>query len=213
MALAALDFLAVVKPSFCSAYLRGLDRLTIQTSRRGMFVPLLFFSDARTECIVDSDPHPLELPGSQVMVDTLPLGEIGGQHTPLDPTFGDIKDGIEYGPHTQGTRSSTAFGGWDHIFDPLPFLVGQVAWIYFFVHIPILHNPRRLFRQALTNGRSRHPTASAGGNRHARSPPDGPPLAHAVSPTWARRFAGGAPARSAAALVPPRSALTSCRSP
>src|SRR6266446_1868921 len=150
MALASLDFLAVVKPSFCSAYLRGLDRLTIQTSRRGMFVPLLFFSDARTECIVDSDPHPLELPGSQVMVDTLPLGEIGGQHTPLDPTFGDIKDGIEYGPHTQGTRSSTAFGGWDHIFDPLPFLVGQVAWIYFFVHIPILHNPRRLFRQALT---------------------------------------------------------------
>src|SRR5467141_671178 len=150
MAFASLDFLAVVKPSFCSAYLRGLDRLTIQTSRRGMFVPLLFFSDARTECIVDSDPHPLELPGSQVMVDTLPLGEIGGQHTPLDPTFGDIKDGIEYGPHTQGTRSSTAFGGWDHIFDPLPFLVGQVAWIYFFVHIPILHNPRRLFRQALT---------------------------------------------------------------
>src|SRR5882672_7256743 len=149
MAFASLDFLAVVKPSFCSAYLRGLDRLTIQTSRRGMFVPLLFFSDARTECIVDSDPHPLELPGSQVMVDTLPLGEIGGQHTPLDPTFGDIKDGIEYGPHTQGTRSSTAFGGWDHIFDPLPFLVGQVAWIYFFVHIPILHNPRRLFRQAL----------------------------------------------------------------
>src|SRR5467141_2469210 len=149
MAFASLDFLAVVKPSFCSAYLRGLDRLTIQTSRRGMFVPLLFFSDARTECIVDSDPHPLELPGSQVMVDTLPLGEIGGQHTPLDPTFGDIKDGIEYGPHTQGTRSSTAFGGWDHIFDPLPFLVGQVAWIYFFAHIPILHNPRRLFRQAL----------------------------------------------------------------
>src|SRR5207249_11273611 len=35
------------------------------------------------------------------------------------------------------------------IFDPLPFLVGQVAWIYFFVHLPILHNPRRLFRQAL----------------------------------------------------------------
>src|SRR2546427_1831346 len=61
-----------------------------------------------------------------------------------------IKDSIEHGPHTQGARSSTAFGGWDHIFDPLPFLVGQVAWIYFFVHIPILHNPRRLFRQALT---------------------------------------------------------------
>ncbi len=83
------------------------------------------------------------------MIDTLPLGEIGWQHAPLDPTFGHIKDGIEYCPHTQGARSSTAFGGWDHIFDPLPFLVGQVAWIYFFVHIPILHNPRRLFRQAL----------------------------------------------------------------
>src|SRR5713101_7610165 len=83
------------------------------------------------------------------MIDTLPLGEIGWQHAPLDPTFGHIKDGIEYCPHTQGARSSTAFGSWDHLFDPLPFLVGQVAWIYFFVHIPILHNPRRLFRQAL----------------------------------------------------------------
>src|SRR5712692_5620425 len=83
------------------------------------------------------------------MIDTLPLGKIGWQHAPLDPTFGHIKDGIEYGPHTQSARSSTAFGGWDQIFDPLPFLVGQVAWIYFFVHILILHKPRRLFRQAL----------------------------------------------------------------
>src|SRR6266481_2865936 len=83
------------------------------------------------------------------MIDTLPLGEIGGQHAPLDPPFGHIKDGIEYCPHTQGARSSTTFGGGDHLFDPLPFLVGQVAWIYFFVHLPILHNPRRLFRQAL----------------------------------------------------------------
>src|SRR6266700_2520808 len=83
------------------------------------------------------------------MIDALPLGEIGWQHAPLDPTFGHIKDGIEYGPHTQGARSSTAFGGGDQIFDPLQFLVCQVAWIYFFVHIPILHNPRRLFRQAL----------------------------------------------------------------
>src|SRR5713226_894336 len=98
---------------------------------------------------MDSDPHPLEFPGSQVMIDALPLGEIGWQHAPLDPAFGHIKDGIEHCPHTQGARSATAFGGWDHIFDPLPFLVGQVAWIYFFVHIPILHNPRRLFRQAL----------------------------------------------------------------
>src|SRR6266702_1624648 len=149
MAFASLDFLAVVKPSFRSTHLGGLHRLTLQTPRRGMFVPRLFFSDARTEGIVDSDPHPLELPGSQVMRDTLPRGGIGGQHTPLDPPFGHIKDGIEYGPHTQGARSSTAFGGWDHLLNPLPCLVGQVAWIYFFVHLFILHNPRRLFRQAL----------------------------------------------------------------
>src|SRR5882672_8493043 len=85
---------------------------------------------------MDSDPHPLEFPGSQVMIDALPLRKIDWQHTPLDPAFGHIKDSIEHCPHTQGARSSTAFGGGDHIFDPLPFLVGQVAWIYFFVHIP-----------------------------------------------------------------------------
>jgi len=83
------------------------------------------------------------------MIDALPLGKIDWQHAPLDPTFGHIKDSIEHGPHTQGARSSTAFGGGDQIFDPLPFLVSQVAWIDFFIHILILHNPRRLFRQAL----------------------------------------------------------------
>ena len=72
------------------------------------------------------------------MIDALPLGEISGQHAPLDPAFGHIKDGIEHGPHTQSTGASTAFGGWDQIFDPLPLLVGEVAWICFFAHIPIL---------------------------------------------------------------------------
>src|SRR5215475_5805936 len=84
------------------------------------------------------------------MIDALPLGEIGGQQAPLAPTFGHRKDGIEHGPHTQGARASTALSGWDHLFDPLPCLIGQVAWICFFVHIPMLHNPRRLFRQALS---------------------------------------------------------------
>src|SRR6266545_3950189 len=107
------------------------------------------------------------------MIDTLPLGEIGGQHAPLDPTCGHRKDGIEYGPHTQGARSSTAFGGGDQIFDPLPFLVCQVAWIYFFVHIPILHNPRRLFRQALSVLTYAGETASGLRHRAAAAAPRG----------------------------------------
>src|SRR2546421_11695493 len=68
------------------------------------------------------------------MIDALPLGEIGGQHPPLDPAFGDIKNGIEHSPHAQGARASPAFGGGDQLFDPLPFFVGQVAWICFFIH-------------------------------------------------------------------------------
>src|SRR5215470_6142727 len=100
---------------------------------------------------MDSDPYPLAFPGAQVMIDALPLGEIARQHTPLDPALGHIKNSIEHGPHTQGARSATTFGGGDQIFDPLPFLVGQVAWICFFVHISMLHNPRRLFRQALSS--------------------------------------------------------------
>jgi hypothetical protein len=83
------------------------------------------------------------------MIDALPLGEIRGQHAPLDPTFGDIKNGIEHGPHAQGARASPAFGGGDQLLDPRPFFVGQVAWICLFIHISILQNPRRLFRQAL----------------------------------------------------------------
>src|SRR5437879_9210233 len=44
---ATLDFLAVVKPSFRSTTLGGLHRLTLEPPRRGMCVPLLFFSEAR----------------------------------------------------------------------------------------------------------------------------------------------------------------------
>src|SRR6476660_3398592 len=72
------------------------------------------------------------------MIDPLPLGEIDRQHAPLDAPLRHIKDGIEHRSHTQGARSSTAFGGGDQIFDPLPFLVSQVAWIDCFVHLPIV---------------------------------------------------------------------------
>src|SRR5262245_12197969 len=83
------------------------------------------------------------------MIDAWPLGAIDWQPAPWAPALGHIKDGMEHGPHTPSARASTVFSGWDHLFDPLPFLVGQVAWICFFIHIPRLHNPRRLFRQAL----------------------------------------------------------------
>jgi len=83
------------------------------------------------------------------MLDALPLGAIGGQHAPLDAALGHLEDGIEPSPHTPGAGSATTFGGWDHIFDPLPLLVGQVAWVSFSIHSPILHNSRRLFRQTL----------------------------------------------------------------
>src|SRR6187549_1699487 len=72
------------------------------------------------------------------MIDALPLGEINRQHAPLDAPFRHIKDAIEHRSHTQGARSSTAFGGGDQIFDPLPFLVSQVAGIDCFVHLPIV---------------------------------------------------------------------------
>src|SRR2546425_13033804 len=94
---------------------------------------------------------------------SVPLGEIGGNDPRLDPAFGDIKNGIEHSPHAQGARASPAFGGGNQLFDPLPFFVGQVAWIGFFIHISILHNPRRLFRQALR-------TASYSKRRTSRRP-------------------------------------------
>src|SRR5438552_16830507 len=71
------------------------------------------------------------------------------QHAPLDPAFGHIQDGREHGSPPQGPRAATACGGGAHLCDPLPFLGGQVAGIWFCIPRPILHNPRRLFRQAL----------------------------------------------------------------
>jgi hypothetical protein len=79
-------------------------------------------------------------------LDLGPLGEIGGQHAPLDPAFGHIKDGIEHGPHTQGARSSPAFGGGDHLFDPLPFLIGQGRLDIFFHSYTHSTHPTRTFQ-------------------------------------------------------------------
>src|SRR6266702_5878521 len=101
------------------------------------------------------------------MIDTLPLGEVARQHAPVDSPLRHIKDGIEHRSHTQGARSSTTFGGGNQIFDPLPFLVSEVAWIYFFVHLHILHNLRRLFRQALRTCSS--PRRLIGGSRSCLS--------------------------------------------
>ena len=64
-----------------------------------------------------------------------------------------------------------------------------------------------------TCSRSRRPAESPGGGRHALSPPDGLPLAYPVSCARARRFAGCAALRAAAALFPPLRVLMSCRSP
>ena len=72
------------------------------------------------------------------MIDALPLGEVARPHAPLDSPLRHLKDGMGHRSHTQGARSSTAFGGGDQIFDPLPFLVSQVAWIDFFVHLSIV---------------------------------------------------------------------------
>jgi len=72
------------------------------------------------------------------MIDALPRGEVARPHAPLDSPFRHLKEGMEHRSHTQGARSSTAFGGGDQIFAPLPCLVSQVAWIDFFVHLPIV---------------------------------------------------------------------------
>src|SRR5215470_4240072 len=116
MALAALHLLAGVKPALRPSHLGGFHRLAIETPRRGMVMPLLFFSDACAYRIVDAHPDPLAFPAAQVMIDALPLGEIRGQHAPLDPALGDIKTDIEYSSHAQGARASHAFGGRDQLF-------------------------------------------------------------------------------------------------
>ena len=151
VALAALHWLAVVTPALRPSHLGGFDRLALATPCRGMCVLRLFGSDAGAERLVYAHPYPRAFPGAPGMRDALPLGEMGGQPPPLDPAFGDIKNGIEHGPHAQGARASPAFGGGDQLCEPLPFFVGQVAWICFFIPILILHNPRRLFRQALNS--------------------------------------------------------------
>jgi hypothetical protein len=149
VALAAMHCRAVVTSALRPSHLGGFDRRALEPPRRGMVGLRLLCSDACAYRLGYAHPSPRAFPGAQVMRDTVPLGEIGGQPPPLAPAFGDLKNGLEHSPHAQGARPSPAFGGGDQRCHPLPFCVGQVAWRCFFIHISILHNPRRLFRQPL----------------------------------------------------------------
>src|SRR5215470_8911556 len=101
------------------------------------------------------------------MRDARPLGEVARQHAPWDSPFRHRKDGLEHRSHTQGARSSTAFGGGEHLFAPLPFLVSQVAWRDFFVHLPLVPTCEDFSDRLLEQTMQEAPACRARGRAHS----------------------------------------------
>src|SRR5918999_4604976 len=149
MAFAPFDSLPAVKSSLRSTHLGGLHALTIHTPCGRMLVSVLLLTHLGSQMIVNSHPYSTQTPLSKVVINALPLWILSRQHSPLNPTSGHIKDGVQNLPHTKFASSSTRFGIGYEPFDRIPLLVGEVAWIQFFVHVPILSDRRGLFRQAL----------------------------------------------------------------
>src|ERR687895_8672 len=149
MAFAPFDSLPAVKSSLRSTHLGGLHALTIHTPCGRVLVSVFLFTHLCSQVVMNPHPYPTQTPLSKVVINALPLWIVSRQHSPLNPSFRHIKDGVQNLPHTKFASSSTRFGTWYQLFDKIPLLIGEVAWIQFFVHVPILSDRRGLFRQAL----------------------------------------------------------------
>ncbi len=71
---------------------------------------------------------------SKVVVDTLSLRILFGQHSPLDAAYYDVQDAVDHFPHIQAAGSSAKFRRWNKFLDNVPLTVGHVAWVVSLVH-------------------------------------------------------------------------------
>ena len=119
----------------------ALDTLTVQTTRRGVFMAPRLLSHFRPQRVMNALPGAIIAPAPKVMVDALPVWIFLGQHPPLDATYHDVQDGVDDHAHIQAAWSSTRFGRWDQWLDNIPLAVAQVGWIDLCVHTHTLSHP------------------------------------------------------------------------
>ena len=90
--------------------------------------------------VVDALPGAVIAPNTEVMVDTLPVRIILGQHTPLGASDQNIQDGIDDLAHVQAAWSTTRFGDRNQIFDTIPVAVRQIGRVCLCFHTPNVHD-------------------------------------------------------------------------
>src|SRR5947209_16566008 len=79
--------------------LRCLDTLTVECSRRGMFVATRTLAHLSAKRIVDTLPGSIIAPFSEVSVHTLPRRVLPWQHAPLASRHHQIQDRIDDPAH------------------------------------------------------------------------------------------------------------------
>lgn len=137
MSLASCYLLVGIIPSH-TPYLRALDRLAVHTPGACLLVTPQLASEGCSYLVVDTLPSTVVSPSAEVMVDTLPVGILAGQHSPLTPSHYYIQDGVDDLSHVESARSATRLCLRYVISDTLPLTVSQVRRISLVLHTPSL---------------------------------------------------------------------------
>src|SRR5262245_64174306 len=107
----------------------GFDTLTIQTSRRWMFMAPRLLPNSGSQRVVQPLPRALVPPLAKIMIHTLPLRIFPRQHPPLDPAHHDIQDGVQDLAHVQRARSTARLCGRNQLYANVPLTVGYIGWV------------------------------------------------------------------------------------
>jgi len=104
---APLDFLRAVEPDLASLVVRFHALGVEEEIARGRFAPC-FSAFLLVELLADHFPYPLIAEPPEVPVDSLPRREAYGEHPPLAPGFGEVKDGVDDITHIVDARGTPA---------------------------------------------------------------------------------------------------------
>jgi hypothetical protein len=128
VALTAVDVFSGVIAAF-PRHLRGLDTLCIQAANVGMLMTFSVLPNLSAERIMDTLPDAIVPPCPEIPIDTGPVGEVMGEHPPLNSTHGHVENRVDNLAHIQCTMSPPWLGWRAHIFDQIPLFVREISLI------------------------------------------------------------------------------------
>jgi len=133
LALASCDVFALVVATR-AAPCRGLDAWAGETPCRRVLGTPRLAAPWGTQGVREALPVSTITPWAALPIHPRPLWRLLGQHAPFDAPVDDIKNGMNHRAHIQRAAASTRLGGWNQMFDTIPFGISEVCRVWMSVH-------------------------------------------------------------------------------